>query len=117
MSEDQPSYGSIEISPAAVATIASQAVNQSYGVVGMAAKNFVNGIAQTLSRDSNRGIDVRLTSETLEIDVYVVVEYGMRIRIVAESIQNTVKFHVEKALGREVTAVNVFVQGLRHSDE
>jgi uncharacterized alkaline shock family protein YloU len=35
----------------------------------------------------------------LSIDVYVIVEYGVRIRTVAESIQNTVKFHVEKALG------------------
>ena len=49
-------------------------------------------------------------------DVYVIVEYGVRIRVVAESIQNTVKFHVEKALGLPVHAVNVYVQGLRMSD-
>jgi uncharacterized alkaline shock family protein YloU len=40
----------------------------------------------------------------------------VRLRVVAESIQNTVKFHVEKALGLPVHAVNVYVQGLRMSD-
>jgi uncharacterized alkaline shock family protein YloU len=43
-------------------------------------------------------------------------EYGTRIRVVAESIQNTVKFHVEKSLGMPVKAVNVYVQGLRLSN-
>jgi uncharacterized alkaline shock family protein YloU len=37
MSAETNPLGSIEISPAAIATIASQAVLRSYGVVGMAA--------------------------------------------------------------------------------
>jgi uncharacterized alkaline shock family protein YloU len=109
--------GRIDISPAAIATIANQAVNQCYGVVGMANKNLVNGIANLLSRDSRRGIDVTYDEDGVVIDIYVIVEYGTRIRIVAESIQNTVKFHVEKALGAPVKAVNVYVQGLRLSHD
>jgi len=117
MAEQEQNYGQIEISSTAVATIASQAVNQCYGVVGMASKNFVNGIAQLLSRDPHKGIDVKMDDEQIEIDVYVMMEYGIRILAVAESIQSTVNFHVEKALGREVTAVNVFVQGVRQPDD
>jgi uncharacterized alkaline shock family protein YloU len=116
MAPVQESYGRIDISKAAVATIVNQAVNQCYGVVGMANKNLVNGIAHLVSRDSRRGIDVRIEDGQLTIDVYVVVEHGTRIRVVAESIQNTVKFHVEKAIGVQVNAVNVYVQGLRLSD-
>ena len=51
------------------------------------------------------------------IDVYVIVEYGIRIRSVAESVQHTVQFHVEKALGLPVRAVNVYIQGLRLEKE
>lgn len=109
------SLGTIDISMATIATIANQAVNQCYGVVGMASKNLANGIANLLTRDSRRGIDVSLVDDKIIIDVYVIVEYGVRIRAVAESIQNTVKFHVEKTLGLPVEAVNVYVQGLRHS--
>ncbi len=109
--------GMIDISTTAVTTIANQAVNQCYGVVGMANKNLANGIANLLSRDSKKGIEVRIENDEISVDVYVIVEYGVRIRAVAESIQHTVKFHVEKALGMTVNEVNVFVQGLRMGKE
>jgi uncharacterized alkaline shock family protein YloU len=113
----EETYGKIDISPAAVATIVSQAVNQCYGVVGMAKKNLVEGITYPFSRDARRGIDVHFEEDEIVVDVYVVVEYGTRIRVVAESIQNTVKFHVEKTMGKPVRAVNVYVQGLRLSND
>ncbi len=116
MSTKRGSYGKIDISKAAVATIANRAVIQCYGVVGMANKNLVNGISHILSRDSRRGIDVSIEEEEIVVDVYVIVEYGTRIRVVAESIQNTVKFHVEKSIGIPVRAVNVYVHGLRQSN-
>lgn len=117
MPTKEEKFGKIDISTATVATITNQAVHQCYGVVGMANKNLVDGIARLVSRDSRRGIEVKVEEDALVIDVYVVVEYGIRIRAVAESIQNTVKFHIEKALGLPVKAVNVFVQGLRLSNE
>ena len=113
MSDITTSQGMIEISATAVATIANQAINQCYGVVGMADKNLASGIAKLLSRDSKRGIEVELVGDQIKIDVYVIVEYGVRIKTVAESIQHTVKFHVEKSIGLPVSEVNVFVQGLR----
>lgn len=112
----EDSRGRIDISSATIATIAAQSVNQCYGVVGMASKNLVNGIAQLLSRDNRRGVEVKMAGDKVIIDVYVVMEYGVRIRTVAESIQQTVKFHVEKSLGLPVHAVNVYVQGLRLSN-
>lgn len=110
--EDEKQYGAIAISPTAIASIVHNAVNQCYGVVGMASRGMVNGIAQLLLRDPHKGIDVRLSDESLEIDIYVIVENGIRIRAVAESVQNTVKFNVEKMMNRPVDAVNVYVQGL-----
>jgi uncharacterized alkaline shock family protein YloU len=117
MTASEGSMGMIDISPATVATIATRSVHQCYGVVGMASKNLVNGLGHLLTRDTRRGIDVHFDEDGIVIDVYVIVEYGTRIRIVAQSIQNTVKFHVEKALGMPVKAVNVFVQGLRISSQ
>jgi uncharacterized alkaline shock family protein YloU len=112
MSTDKD-MGSIDISPATIATITNQAVHQCYGVVGMANKSLVDGISNVLSRDNRKGIDVQVNDGDITIDVYVIVEYGVRIRTVAESIQNTVKFHIERALGTSVSAINVYVQGLR----
>jgi uncharacterized alkaline shock family protein YloU len=110
------SLGQVDISTTAIATIASHAINQSYGVVGMASKNIVDGIARLLTRDSHRGVDVAMEDGEVIIDAYVIIEHGVRIRAVAESIQHTTKFHVEKVVGLPVRAVNVYVQGLRLSN-
>ena len=114
--ENHP-LGEIDISPATIASIVSQAINQCYGVVGMANKNLVNGIATLLSSDRRRGIEVFFKDNQIEINVYVIVQYGVRIKAVAESIQQTVKFQVQKTLGLPVYAVNVYVQGLRLNEE
>jgi uncharacterized alkaline shock family protein YloU len=107
--------GSIEVSPAAIATIASQAVLHTYGVVGMAPKNKVDGLANRLTRDPRYGVEVLLADETIAINLYIIVEYGTRISSVAGSVANAVRFQVEKALGQSIGDVNVHVQGLRVS--
>ena len=108
--------GRIEVSPTAIASIANEAVLTCYGVVGTAAKDVVTGIANVLSRDSKRGIAVRIQNGQIIIDVYVIIEYGTRIAAVARSVINVVKFSVERALGVPVAEVNVHVEGLRVSD-
>ncbi len=117
MAKENTTYGSIHISPAAVATIAYRATLESYGVVGLAPRNLAEGLAQSITREPARGIFVHYNGDSIEIDVHVVVEYGTRITSVANSVANTVRFHVEKALGVKVDAVNVHVAGLRVSDE
>ena len=86
-----------------------------YGVVGTASKDLASGIASILSRDSKRGIDVRVEDEQIVIDVYVIIEYGTRIAAVARSVMDVVKFNVERTLGLPVAEVNVHVEGLRIS--
>ena len=115
MAEDTR-LGRIEVSPTAIAGIASQAVLNSYGVVGMASKSLVGGLAQLLHRDTRRGVEVSLEGNRITVDLYVVIEYGTRISTVAHNIMSSVKFSVEKALGVSVSQVNVHVQGLRISD-
>ncbi len=116
MGEETTSLGGIHISPNAVATIAYHATLESYGVVGLAPKNLADGIVKTITREPSRGVSVRYNGEDIDIDIHIIVEYGTRINSVAESVANTVRFHVEKALGLRVNAVNVHVAGLRVSD-
>ncbi len=116
MGEDTTALGGIHISPAAVAAIAYHATLRSYGVVGLAPKNLAEGLALTITHEPAKGVSVRYDGENIDIDVYVIVEYGTRITSVADSVANTVKYHVEKALGMPVHEVNVHVAGLRVSD-
>ncbi|MEJ2708498.1 MAG: Asp23/Gls24 family envelope stress response protein [Anaerolineales bacterium] len=116
MTDENTPIGSINVSPRAIASIAYYAALQSYGVVGLASKNLVDGLAQVLVKDPTYGVEVHYDGQDINIDLYIVIEYGTRIKSVAASVSNTVRFHVEKALGMPINNVNVHVQGLRVSD-
>jgi uncharacterized alkaline shock family protein YloU len=116
MGEDTTALGGIHISPQAVAAIAYQATRRSYGVVGLAPKNLAEGLAVTITQEPAKGISVRYDGENIDIDIYVIIEFGTRITSVADSVANTVKYHVEKALGMPIHEINVHVAGLRVSD-
>ena len=117
MTEENNPYGSIHVSARSVAAIAYQAAIKSYGVVGLASKNLVNGITNRIVKDPTHGIEVNCEDQMVNIDIYVVVQYGTRITSVANSVANTVRFNVEKYLGLPINEVNVHVQGLRINEE
>ena len=113
----ESALGKVEVSPRAIASIASQAVLNCYGVVGMSAATLRDGIAEVLQVNNyHRGVDVRVVDDHIVVDLYVVIEYGTRISEVAQNMMETVKFSLEQALGMPVAEVNVHVQGLRISD-
>ena len=116
MGEETTTLGGIHISPTAVATIAYHALLESYGVVGLAPKNIADGIVKSITREPSKGVSVQYNGEDIDIEVHIIVEYGTRINSVAESVVNTVRYHVEKALGLRVNAINVHVAGLRVSN-
>jgi uncharacterized alkaline shock family protein YloU len=75
-----------------------------------------SGLAEVLQRESfRRGVQVRVVEERIVIDLYVVLEYGIRVSEVAHNIMENVNFRVERALGVPIHEVNVHVQGLRIS--
>jgi uncharacterized alkaline shock family protein YloU len=116
MSTAETDLGRIEVSPTAIASIASRAVSNTYGVVGVAPKNLAKEVAHIFQRDARHGVDVHIQDDQIIIDVHVIVEYGTRIASVTNSIMNVVKFNVERALGVPVAQVNVHVAGLRISN-
>jgi len=105
--------GKIEVLPNAIHSIAVRAITECYGVVGITAPRLHNGRAVLLTPEqSNQGVQVRLVNEQIIIDVYVALEYGLRITEIAHNIMSSVKFSVEKMLSTPVSQVNVNVQGL-----
>lgn len=108
--------GKIEVSSRAIATVAGRAVAECYGVVGIAARRPRLTAVELLREDEyRRGVEVRFTNDHITIEVYVVLEHGLRVTEVAHNIMESVKFAVERALGLRVVRVNVNVQALRVS--
>src|SRR5256714_2754188 len=108
--------GRIEVFPAVVGAIAGHAAIECYGVMGMAARGLRDGVATLLRRETlHRGVEGREIEGQLSIDVYVVVQYGVRITEVAHNLKSAVRFEVVRTHGLSLSEVNVFVQGV-HGD-
>ena len=58
MKKNNKPMGDIQISKQAIATITFQAVQRSYGVVGLASKNIADELAHAIVKDPTHGIDV-----------------------------------------------------------
>lgn len=106
--------GTISISNTVIANLAGYTATQCYGVVGMCAKTGKDGIAGLLKKENmDKGIKVRTEGGVINIALYIVVEYGLNIGTIGETIRSSVKYNVEKFTGMEVSSVQVNVESVR----
>ncbi len=95
--------GRISVSAEAIAQVVGNVAAESYGIVGMAGRRF--------PRLPGRG---RLT-DGIEVDLHVVVEYGLNLAEVAATVRNRVAYEVERQTGLSVAAVEVRIEDVRRS--
>ena len=112
--EIQAQYGKISIREEVIATISGVAAMECYGLVGMAPRSIQDELTDLLRRENfERGVDIQFNEDSVTIQLYIVVEYGVKISEVARNVQERVKYAVETMLGLNVDAVNVKVQSVR----
>ena len=106
--------GFIVIENNVIANIVGISAMESYGIVGMAAKNATDGILEVLKIDNlSKGIKVDTENDQIDITLHVVLEYGVKISTVGENIVDRVKFNVESLTGLSINQVEVIVEGIR----
>ena len=108
-------YGHVSISNDVIASVAGGAAVSCYGIIGMASKNQVkDGITEILRKENyEKGIVVKKDEEKLVIDLYIIVMYGTKISEIANNVQSSVKYQIEKTLGVKVNAINIYIQGIK----
>jgi len=112
--EIQAQFGTISIREEVIATIAGVAAMECYGLVGMAPRSIQDELTDLLRRDNfERGVDIQFNEDSVTIQLYIVVEYGVKISEVARIVQERVKYAVETMLGLNVDSINVKVQSVR----
>lgn len=111
--ENEIDMGIVKISDEVVGVIAGLATTEIKGIVGMSA-SLVGGITQILSGKKNlsKGVKVNVGENSATIDLYVVVEYGVRIPEVCEQVQENVRKAVESMTGLTVSSINIHVQNV-----
>ena len=107
--------GHVSISDDVIASVAGGAAVSCYGIIGMASKNQVkDGITEILRKENYaKGIVVKKDEEKLVIDLYIIVMYGTKISEIANNVQSSVKYQIEKTLGVKVNAINIYIQGIK----
>ena len=76
--------------------------------------NFERWFAVLLKQDNfSKGVVVKQTDKGLELDIYIIICYGVKVIEVVSEVQKKVKYEIERTLDIDFAAVNVFVQGVK----
>ncbi len=112
--EVQNSRGAVKISNTVLAKIAGYVTTTCYGVVGMATRSSKDGLAKLLKLENmDKGVKIKNDEGGLDIELYIIVEYGVNINSVGDIVKNNVKYQVEQITGLEVNSVIVNIESIR----
>ncbi|MCI6568300.1 Asp23/Gls24 family envelope stress response protein [Dysosmobacter sp. HCP28S3_G4] len=107
--------GSIHIAEEVIAAIAVGAVREVEGISGMMTgmgSSVTDLVNKKSAQKGTRGVRIDMTGDTVSLDLYVMVQYGVAIPEVAENAQKAVMSAVEAMTGCIVGAVNIHVGGI-----
>jgi len=116
MTTQENPLGSIYILSQAIRTVARNAALQSYGVISLMPGNVGESVSRFFNKDADFGVLVKTEEDGVSLELNLIIEYGLRIKSVADSVADSVKYSVEKTMGIPVKRVDVHVRGLRISN-
>lgn len=107
--------GYIHYSDEVLAKIVGLSTMECYGVVGMVSKNASEGFWELMRVENlSKGVKITLNEDDkLNIELFVMVEYGTKISVIANNIIQKVRYSVENFTGLKVSAITVNVQAVR----
>lgn len=103
--------GRIAMSPDAITQIVGAAAAESYGVVALAGRG---RLARLVPWGIRKGVDVGLGDGGLDVRLRVVVEHGVRVAEVVETVRSRVEYELERMVGLPIASLEVRVDGVRH---
>ena len=106
--------GQITISEYVLLKVACYAALECYGIVEMSSKRAKDGFVEWLGRENlTKGVQINVTNDGIDIDLFIIVEYGISIVEVCNIIKSQVCYKIENMAGAKVRKVNISVEGIR----
>ena len=107
-------FGSIAGSNSVYTKIAGFAATNCFGVKGMAIRSVSDGLVHLLRRESMaKGVLVKTNEDgTLSIDLHIMIDQGVNIPALGQSIVSEVRYMVSKQTDTEVRDVNVIIDSM-----
>ncbi len=106
--------GTIYIAEDVMMKVVGYAALECYGIVAMSGKKATDGLVEWLGRENlSKGVQIRNVGDMLDVDLYIIVEYGISISEVCKTIVETVRYKLESMTGVKVRKVGISVEGIR----
>ena len=106
--------GLITISEDVLLKVAGYAALECYGIVAMSSKRAKDGFVEWLGKENlTKGVQVNITEAGIDIDLFIIVEYGISIVEVCNIIKSQVCYKIENMTRAKVRRVNISVEGIR----
>ena len=106
--------GLITISEDVLLKVAGYAARECSGIVAMSSKRAKDGFVEWLGKENlTKGVQVNITEAGIDIDLFIIVEYGISIVEVCNIIKSQVCYKIENMTGAKVRRVNISVEGIR----
>ena len=106
--------GQITITEDVLLKVAGYAALECYGIVAMSSKRAKDGFVEWLGRENlTKGVRINITDDGIDIDLFIIVEYGISIAEVCKTIGEQVRYKLESMTGVKVRRVNISVEGVR----
>ena len=107
--------GSVNVSSSVYVDIAGTVASNCFGVKGMAARSVKDGLYHLLRVESMaKGVRVEFHEDnTISIDLHIIVDNGVNLSSVGQSIIERVSYEVTQYTGTKVRDVNVFIDSMQ----
>ncbi|MGI5950127.1 Asp23/Gls24 family envelope stress response protein [Peptoniphilus sp.] len=115
--DENISEGQIKISDDVIATIATVAAESVEGVVKVST-NFKSQMSDILNtKNINKGVRVNVGERQTVVDIYITVEYGVKVVELSEKVQQAAKEAIENMTDFDVVEINVHINGIAVKSE
>ena len=106
--------GTVLVGERVYTDIAGTATSKCFGVKGMAARSMRDGIYHLLRREAaSKGVRVAFNDDgSIDINLHIIVEHGVNLTAVGNSIISEVRYVVNKTTGTTVRDVNVHIDSI-----
>lgn len=112
MTIDAYKHGKVNIADDVIGVIGSIAAAEIEGIKALSGSFSEEMMEIVGKKNFNKGVRVEMDNDVVLIELSVIVDYGTKIHVVAKEVQENVKLAIESMTGFEVSAVNVFVEGI-----
>ena len=106
--------GIISIASSVFTTLVGDAATRCFGVRGMAFRSVSDGLVHLLKRESmGKGVEIVYNEDmSISIDLHIIIEQGVNIPVLCNSIMSEVRYKVSSATNAAIKNIDIYIDSI-----